>query len=252
MIYMNKNERIRTMNKEEFKAEFLRIAKEEPAIIGNLAMKFNIGNTIREAVYADERIYVHNPLDLLVRIKRNSESDKVPKFDIQFYDERTPPLEWGNSISGELGMHNSLIRIFQEQIKFVNGMLEFWIIMTEIVAQGDETILSQSSTYLHNIYHDLKTGGLGRQKIDLIRKKGRGTSKYLQNHYLDCVFGEEEYQKLLQELTDWGNQNEYTEDEMKQIKLFCEYCKFVKSTKAKSKMMRIFEYLEYNRLHHRV
>lgn len=240
------------MNREEFKAEFLRIAKEEPALIGNLALKINVGATIREAVYADEKIYIHNPFELLIRITRKTESDRIPEFDIQFYDGRKPPLEWGQSVSGELGTHNKLQRIYQEQIKFDNGMLQFWLLMTEVVAEGDEMVLTQSSTYLYEVYHNLRTGGLGHQKIDAIRKKGRGTSKFLQSYYIDCVFGEDEYQKLLQELTDWGNQNSYTEDEMKQIKLFCEYCKFVKSTKAKSKMMRIFEYLENNRLHHRI
>lgn len=240
------------MNKEEVKLALLKVAREEPSLIGHLALEKNVGDAERIAVYAKDNVYQYSTLDLLIRITTRFAPDKTPEFDIHFHDGLTPPLDWNQTILGEFGMWNEVRQVFREQIEFDGSAIHFILTTTPIYAQDFDVVLSQSTEVLYDFYYYLNTGISNVKHLDFLREIGRGKSKNLQDYYIDCVFSENEYQKLLSGLNEWGIQNNFSESEMRQIKVFCDFCKQVKGTKQESKMIRIIEYLQSSPLPHRV
>lgn len=239
------------MNREEFKLTLLKIAKEKPSLISHLALEKNVGATERRAVYARDSVYMHSSFNLLIQISRRFVPDNVPEFNIQFHDGLTPPPNWSQTILGEFGIYNVLRQVFWEQIEFDGSAIHFVLMIASTDAHNFDFIFSHSAERLYESYYYLNTGVFKLNHLDAIRKMGRGKSRSLPAYYIDCVFGESEYRKLLNDLNQWGIKNHFSESEMKQIKVFCDYCMNIKGTKQKSKMVRIIEYLRDNPLPHR-
>lgn len=236
------------MNKEEWKLSFLQFARENPSTIANLMLRINVGEKERKAIYLDTKLYSNTPLELLVQISKQSSTDVVPKFDIQFRDKSMIDDETGRAIKGELGIHNQLQRMYHENIMVRDGRILFQLLMTEISSMDGDSVFRESTTILFEASYNLEHMFYDIKNLKRIKERGRGRSRYLQDYYIDFSFSNDEYLEFFKELWKWGIRNSFSEKEMKQIQTFCEFCKFVKSTKSESKMVRIFTYLQENPL----
>lgn len=235
------------MNKEEYKLALLRVAKEEPAIIRILMLEKNEGAQIRTAVFAIEKVYTHSKYDLLIRFRTDSISSETINFNIQFCDGLTPPLEWCQNIQGDLANVRELSKVVYEKIEIKNDIINFYQYGMSIFPQEDAVPLKCKTIIYRGVDYDLNKGFLNTVFM-YIAKSGRSRSHLREECYIDCVIGENEYQELLRQLSEWANRNHFNQSEMGCIYAFCEYCRSIKSTKRKSKMVRIIEYLRDNPL----
>lgn len=248
------------MNKEEYKLEFIRVARESPEIISQLALASNYGNPDRKKVYAPETVYYHELMDLFIRIVLNQDENNIPEFQLQFHDGAILPENWDKPVYNIFHM-NDVIRYIEnnqfrchlrnidyEQIDFEKNSLCFYAKRVSIYAKVGEPVLITEELELNSVKVHLDKECLYFENIDgigKIRRYGRGIV-YKSDYFVDYEFNESNIQLLSKTMIDWGIRNQFSEEKMQKINDFCLYCKRVKGTKRKSKMISIMEYIRDN------
>lgn len=234
------------MNKEEYKLRILQMAKEQPELMRKLALAVNLGHSERKEVYIPEPVYCHGSTSLFTRIVTRRNKDNRLEFDIQFHDGKILPEGWAKSVDGELGVENLLRCIDYEHIQYSQDSILFKIRRELIYAQEDEPYLKVKELELSvlKIYTDRNYLYFGNIKAkDYIRLYGRDKNQFRADYFIDYEVNETQLQKLCRTITEWGEQHNPSEEKMRKINDFCLFCKKVKGTKKKSKMVRIMEYL---------
>lgn len=237
------------MNKEECKLEILQMAKEQSELMGQLALAVNLGNSERKAVYTPAPVYLHGLTCLCTRIVTRQNENNCLEFDIQFHGGEILPEGWGNLIDGEFGVDNLLRNIDYEHIQYSQDSIVFKIRRELIYAQLDEPYLKVKELELSvfKIYTDRDYLYFGNiDAIDVIRLYGRNKNQYKTDCFIDYEANETQLQKLCKTITEWGERHNPSEEKMRKINDFCLFCKKVKGTKKKSKMVQIMEYLRDN------
>lgn len=234
------------MKKEEFKSEFIKLAKENPSIIHLLSLEKNLGLAERKENPLNEFVLRNVSSDLLIRMVKRLDSSDSSEFDIQFCDGLIIPQQWSQVIRGDLGLRLMTKYVVYEGMMFEPDAIVFYLRRFIIKSRTNSPVLETTEEIINMTKCCLDKGFLYFDNIknaEMIRLAGRHKTHFKTEHFIDYPIEEAELNMLSNKLNEWGNRNEFTETKMQKINEFMIFCKKVKSTKTKSKMVRIMEYL---------